>query len=231
MTVDDVVAKVHVAGKTEEEQQELREHLRQVLFAERSARRRYFSSKRIGRAAGVPPASFEETEEFRRSGRAPPSQAPRPTTGDQGKAQDDYVRDLSEQGQLVPSASPFGAAVVMVRKASGGWRMAFDYSDTNDVLVKQHYSLKSIQGFLDQLAHSKWLSAVDMIAAFWQTPVEKGSRKYTAVNFASGKMEFTTLPMGMQAARRPRAPFSSGTWMFCCPVCSLTSRSASWMTF
>ena len=111
-----VVAAVAVGGETEEEKDRVRRLLRDALFADRQSRRCYFSSKRIGRGVGTPPAKLEETEEFKRSGRAPPSQAPRPVNGEQQEAQDEYVKNLSEQGQLQPSISPFGAAVVMVRR-------------------------------------------------------------------------------------------------------------------
>ena len=80
MTVDEIVNAVHVPEG--EEGERARDILRRKLFEAREERRRYFSKTRIGRGAGIPPADFEETEEFKSSGRPPPAQAPRPVSGE-----------------------------------------------------------------------------------------------------------------------------------------------------
>lgn len=135
---------MQVDASAEGEEAEIRRCIREAIFKDREARRMYFSQKRIGTGVGVPPARLELTEEFKRAGKAPPSQPPRPVSGEQRAAQREYEEDLIAQGKLQPSTSPFGAAVVMVRKPKGGWRMALDYREVNEVLVKQHYSLKGV---------------------------------------------------------------------------------------
>ena len=200
MTVDEIVEAVTVGVKGEEASR-VREVLRQVIFGERQFRRDYFSMERVGKGVGSPPAVLKESEEFRRSGKAPPCQAARPTTGEQRAAQLKYKNSLVENGQLVPSNSPYGAAVVMVRKPGGkGWRMAFDYRYTNDVLEKQHYGLKNVRSCVEALAKSKYYTTLDLLSAFWQTPLDDESRRLTAVNFEDGKYEWTVMPMGLQAA-------------------------------
>ena len=76
--------------------------------------------------------------------------------GEQREAQEKYVKNLTSQGKLLPSASPFGAAVVMVRKPSGGWRMAFDFRNANEILKKQHYTFRSVRGCVDSLSKAKY---------------------------------------------------------------------------
>ncbi|KAL3904763.1 MAG: hypothetical protein SGPRY_011167 [Prymnesium sp.] len=67
MTVDDVVNAIKVDGESKEEEQRIRDAIREQLFKDREARRMYFSNKRIGKGAGVPPAKLELTEEFKQS--------------------------------------------------------------------------------------------------------------------------------------------------------------------
>ena len=206
MSAEEIAERLLVEAGSQTEKKEIRDAILKALFHDRAIRRSYFSLKRVGKGTGVPPGEFEETEEFRKSGKAPPSQQARPVNKEQRAVQDAYQDNLAGTGHMVPSSSALGAAVFMIKKpkqtpgAPTQYRMAFDYRDTNAILVKQHYSLKSTRACVENLANSKWFSKLDCISAFWQYPLTPGSRKYTAVQFENGKWEFTTLPMGMQAA-------------------------------
>ena len=200
MPVDEIVAAVHVEGDTEEERAAKREVLKQTLFRDRAARSHYFSLSRVGRGVGCPDAVLEPTAEFTASGKAPPSTAARPLNPEQEAAAKKYYNEMVEQGQLVPSSSPFSSALVMVRKPKGGWRLALDYRAVNEVLVKQHYTLPNVRQCLDSLAKSTHFTSIDMISAFWQAPLSADSRKYTAVQFPWGRYEYTSVAMGLQAA-------------------------------
>lgn len=201
LDVDAVVNALHVPGRSEEEMEAMRVKVKEQLMKEREERRAYFSMKRVGRAAGIPEAHLELTPEFIASGKAPPSVAPRPVTGERREAMLEYWRNNVDQGQLISSTSPYGSVPVVVRKPGGrGFRLALDFRAVNDILVKQHYDLKSVRSCMDALSKSKYYSTLDMIAAFWQIPLSKASRQFTAVNFDFGKYEFTTMPMGLQAA-------------------------------
>ena len=201
MSVDEIMAALKVEGVSADEQEAVQKKVREALFADRQSRRSYFTQSRVGKGVGVPEAVLKLTEEFKRSGKPPPSVPPRPLSSEQREAQNKHKDELIRQGHMIPSSSPFGAVVTMVRKPKGGWRMAYDYRETNAILEKQHYTLKSTRECLDLLGKSKWLTALDMVSAFWQTPLAPESRQYTAVNFESGqKLEMTTLPMGLQAA-------------------------------
>ena len=108
---------------------------------------------------------------------------------------------MFDQGILVPSTSPWGAPIVMVRKPGGrGWRMCLDYRAGNAVAVKQHYPLPKVQDTLDRIGLAKFFASLDCLKAFWQVPNSKRTQKKTAINFPWGKFEMTCMPMGMQAA-------------------------------
>ena len=108
---------------------------------------------------------------------------------------------MVEQGILVPSSSPWGAPIVMVRKPGGrGWRMCLDYRAGNDLAVKQHYPLPKVQDTLDRIGKAKFFASLDCLKAFWQIPCSPSTQQQTDINFPLGKWELTAMPMGQQPA-------------------------------
>ena len=107
---------------------------------------------------------------------------------------------MVEQGVLVPSTSPWGGGIVMVRKPKGGWRLCLDYRAGNAVSVKQHYPLPRVQECIDRIGRAKYFASFDVLKAFWQIPSSVTTQPKTEVNFPWGKYDFVTMPMGMQAA-------------------------------
>ena len=76
---------------------------------------------------------------------------------------------MVDQGILVPSSSPWGAPICMVRKASGrGWRLCLDYRLGIAVAVKQHYPLPRVQETLDKIGDATCFASLDCLKAFWQ---------------------------------------------------------------
>jgi len=108
---------------------------------------------------------------------------------------------MVDQGILVPSSSPWGAPIVMVKKPGGkGWRMCLDFRAGNAVAVKQHYPLPRVQDTLDKIGDCTCFASLDCLKAFWQIPASKTTQPKTAINFPWGKWEMRVMPMGMQAA-------------------------------
>ncbi|XP_070057137.1 uncharacterized protein [Nicotiana tomentosiformis] len=63
----------------------------------------------------------------------------------------EQLRDLLEKGFIRPSTSPLGSPVLFVRKKDGSLRMCIDYRQLNKVMIKNKYSLPSIDDLFDQL--------------------------------------------------------------------------------
>jgi hypothetical protein len=49
------------------------------------------------------------------------------------------INELSEQGYISPSTSPWAARVLFVEKKDGTRRMCIDYRDLNEVTIKNKY--------------------------------------------------------------------------------------------
>ncbi|GKB08394.1 putative reverse transcriptase domain-containing protein, partial [Tanacetum coccineum] len=61
------------------------------------------------------------------------------------------LQELLEKGFIRPSSSPWGAAVLFVKKKDGSFRMCIDYRELNKLIVKNCYPLSRIDDLLDQL--------------------------------------------------------------------------------
>ena len=61
------------------------------------------------------------------------------------------IEDLLEKKLIRPSASPWGAPMLLVKKKDGSSRLCVDYRQLNKLNIKNKYPLSRIDDFLDQL--------------------------------------------------------------------------------
>ena len=60
------------------------------------------------------------------------------------------LQELLSKDFIRPSASPWGAPVLFVKKKDGSFRMCIDYRQLNKVTVKNKYHLPHIYDLFDQ---------------------------------------------------------------------------------
>jgi len=58
---------------------------------------------------------------------------------------------LLDKGFIRPSASPWGASVLFVKKKDGSMRLCIDYRELNKITIKNRYPLPRIDELFDQL--------------------------------------------------------------------------------
>ncbi|KAJ8362265.1 hypothetical protein AAFF_G00386650 [Aldrovandia affinis] len=78
------------------------------------------------------------------------------------EACDKAVWSMQQAGIIEPSDSPWAAAVVMVPKKNGDWRLCADYRPLNGVTRKDSYPLPRIDESLDLVSGSSWFSSLDL---------------------------------------------------------------------
>ena len=59
------------------------------------------------------------------------------------------LQELLSKGFIRPSASPWGAPVLFVKKKDGSFRMCIDYRKLNKVTVKNKYPFPHIDDLFD----------------------------------------------------------------------------------
>nr|GEZ37866.1 hypothetical protein [Tanacetum cinerariifolium] len=80
------------------------------------------------------------------------------------------LKELSDNGFIRPSSSPWGAPVLFVKKKDGSFRMCIDYLELNKLTVKNRYPLPRIDDLFDQLQGSSVYSKIDLSAPILALP-------------------------------------------------------------
>ena len=192
-----IVDALNIPGVDEADLKKRREEVKDIVITQ--LRARYFDKERLGRSSC---GEFHVETPTVDSGEESPANIPsRPLNKEQLEAARAEFQKMLDQGVLVPSTSPWGAPIVMVRKPNGrGWRLCLDYRAGNALAVKQHYPLPKVKDTLAKLKKARYFASLDCLKAFWQIPNSKTTQPKTAINFPWGKYEMTSMPMGMQAA-------------------------------
>ena len=74
--------------------------------------------------------------------------------------------ELLEKKFMRPSASPWGAPMLFVKKKDGTMRMSIDYRHLNKVTIKNKYPLLMINGLMDQLRGAIVFSKIDLRSGY-----------------------------------------------------------------
>ncbi len=100
-------------------------------------------------------------------------------------------------GVIEESDSSWSSPVSLVRKP-GKIRLCLDARKVNQLTVKDAYPLPLIEGLLSRLDQTKFISSIDLKDAFWQIPLDEGSRPLTAFTVPGRPLyQFRVMPFGL----------------------------------
>lgn len=105
---------------------------------------------------------------------------------------------MLENDIVEPSESSWSSPILLVPKPNNQWRFCVDYRKLNRLTKKDAYPLPYVSAILDKLRNAQYLSSLDIKSAYWQVPVSKESREYTAFTIPNrGLFQFKVLPFGL----------------------------------
>lgn len=111
------------------------------------------------------------------------------------------IAELLELGYIQPSASPYGAPVLFVKKPrSTELRMVVDYRSLNKLSKRNAFPLPRIDVLFDHLSGSKVFSLIDLRNAYHQCKLLPGDVPKTAFRTPFGHYEYLTLSFGLMNA-------------------------------
>lgn len=114
---------------------------------------------------------------------------------------DEELKKMLDEGVVEPCKSAWSSPVCLVPKKDGSFRFCVDYRQLNAVTRKDAYPLPYISSILDQLRGARYLTSIDIKSAYWQVPVSKSSRDYTAFTVPGrGLYRFCRMPFGLTNA-------------------------------
>jgi len=110
------------------------------------------------------------------------------------------IEDLLEKKFIRPSASPWGAPVLLVKKKDGSSRLCVDYRQLNKLTIKNKYPLPRIDDLLDQLRGAGVFSKIDLRSGYHQILVKPEDVQKTAFRSRYGHYEYVVMPFGVTNA-------------------------------
>ncbi len=125
--------------------------------------------------------------------KVPPRRVPLAYAGEDKNA----IDQMLARGLIQPSKSPWGAALVFVRKKDGSVRTCTDYRGLNSVTVKDAFPLPRTEDCLDAVAGAKVFSTMDITSAYNQVPIRKEDIPKSAFVTKYGLFECSTMCFGM----------------------------------
>lgn len=111
------------------------------------------------------------------------------------------VDQMLRDGVIEPSNSAWNNPITLAPKSDGSFRFCLDSRKLNEVTKHDAYPLPYISHILDQLRDAKYLSSLDLKAAYHQIPLDAESREKTAFTIVNrGLYHFCRLCFGLTSA-------------------------------
>ena len=92
------------------------------------------------------------------------------------------------------------ANVVMLKKASGKWRMCVDFTDLNKACPKDSYPLPRVDILVDSTARHQLLSFMDAFSGYNQIRMHEDDQEKTSFVTSQGLFCYKVIPFGLKNA-------------------------------
>lgn len=90
--------------------------------------------------------------------------------------------------------------MVIIFKKDNSLRVCIDFRKLNSISEFDACPMPRIDDLLEKTGAAKYITTLDLCKGYWQVPLKKLSRPYTAFQTPAGLFHFTVMPFGLHAA-------------------------------
>lgn len=110
--------------------------------------------------------------------------------------------NLVNEGVICSVTEPteWVSSMVVAKKANGKLRICLDPKDLNEVILREHYPLPTIEDVSAKMAQAKTFSVLDASNGFWQVQLDDNSSYLTTFNTPFGRYRWRRMPFGIKSA-------------------------------
>ena len=103
--------------------------------------------------------------------------------------------------EIVPDPGPgFYSRLLLVEKATGGWRPVIDLSTLNTFIRQTPFKMETVASVLNAVQENDLLASLDLKDAYFQVPVHPSSRKFLCFVSQGTVYQFRVLCFGLSTA-------------------------------
>lgn len=110
------------------------------------------------------------------------------------------VEDMLALGVIERSSSEWSNPVVLVPKKDGTMRFCIDFRRVNAQSHFDAYPMPRLEDLIERLGKASFITTLDLCKGYWQVPLARNARPYTAFRTPQGLFQFTVMPFGLQGA-------------------------------
>ena len=111
---------------------------------------------------------------------------------------DEEISSMLKLGIIEESTSSYSSPVVMVKKKDGSLRTCVDYRKLNSITKFDAEVIPDQEDIFVDMHTATIFSKIDLTKGFWQIPVHKDSKHFTAFRVPTGHYQFCYLPFGLK---------------------------------
>lgn len=114
----------------------------------------------------------------------------------------DELDRLVNLGVILPVNEPteWVSQTVISRKKNGKLRLCLDPLELNKVLIRERYSLPTMEDVLHQMTNSRIFSKMDLTSGYWHVDLDRVSSMLTTFQTCHGRYRFLRLPFGLSVS-------------------------------
>ena len=110
------------------------------------------------------------------------------------------IQRMLELGIIERSTSSFLNPLVVVRKKSGEIRLCLDMRNLNSLVDKEYDCAPTAEELFWKCEGARYLTKLDLTSSFWQIPIRKQDRKYTAFMYQHKCYHHKVVPFGLSTS-------------------------------